>query len=275
VKFRTVFFLFNLIIVLSFAFIFLMPLPILGWAYAVSFWGQNWPIAFVFVAVLAALDGYFLAHWRLYTLLEREDWPGLKVHLEAELARKGRLSLSSSRIYINACLIGQVPSKLTELRVLYMEKKIPYLPQLALSLALPLVLEGQSAEVESFLRPYATNRKTGADGPWIRWSLAFAGLLGNERDRSRNELQNLLGDRLEPALELLSLYLIDTLRASDVEQNVNYDQKKAVLAAGLTDKEWVAHLDKLKETVILVLFMGKLIQDARTWLAAPAPGGTS
>ena len=138
-------------------------------------------------------------------------------------------------------------------------------------MALQLVLEGKSAEVEAFLRPYAQNRKTGADGPWIRWSLAFAGLLGDRRDESRAELAALLSTRLDPVLELLTLYLLDTVRTAD---DGVIDQKKAVLVARLTDKEWEAQISKLKETVILVLFMGKLIQDARTWLAKPSEGGT-
>jgi len=272
VKFRTIFFLFNLVIFLSFAFIFLMPLPILGWAYAVGFWSQNWSIALVFVAVLLGLDWYFVAHWRLYGLLEKEDWPGLKNHLERVLAKKGRLGVAESRIYINACLIGQAPSKISELRALYLERKVRFLPHLALSLGLPLVLEGNSDAIEEFFRPYADDKRTGSDRPWIRWALGFGGLLGSRQDESRLELENLLKGKLEPLLELLALYLLDSLRAADVALAAEIDQKKAALARRYKEKEWANHIDKLKESVILVLFMGKLIQDAQTWLKSAASG---
>ena len=271
-KFRTIFFLFNLVILLSFAFIFLMPLPILGWAYAVSFWGQNWSIALVFVALLFGLDWYFVAHWRLYGLLEKEDWPGLRAHLEDALAQKGRLGAAESRIYINACLIGQAPSKISELRTRYLAMKVRFLPQLALSLGLPLILEGNSEAIESFFRPYAGDKRTGAEGPWIRWALGFGGLLGSRQEESRLELQRLLDGKLEPLLELLALYLLDTLRSGDEALGAQLDQKKTTLASRYNDKEWAAHIDKLKESVILVLFMGKLIQEAQTWLKSPVSG---
>jgi hypothetical protein len=37
----------------------------------------------------------------------------------------------------------------------------------------------------------------------------------------------------------------------------------------LTAKEWAAHVDAQKEKIILVLFMEKLIGEARQWLTAP------
>jgi len=254
-----------LIILVSFAFIFFMPLPILGWEYAVSFWGQNWAIAVLFVAVLAGLDSYFIGNWRLFSLLEREDWSGLKTLLEAELSRKGTLSPQKTRIFLNACLIGQNPGRISELREAYVAKKVRFLPKVALSLGLPLVLEGKAGEVEAFFGPLATDRKTGADGPWIQWCLAMAKLLNKDTVGARPLLESGLKDKKQPLLQLLSLFLLDNLR-SDPEVATLVDSQRQVLARRLTAKEWAAHHDVLKERVILVLFMEKLIGDARRWL---------
>jgi hypothetical protein len=68
------------------------------------------------------------------------------------------------------------------------------------------------------------------------------------------------------------LYLLDTLRSGDEALGAQLDQKKTTLASRYNDKEWAAHIDKLKESVILVLFMGKLIQEAQTWLKSPVSG---
>jgi len=270
-KFKTLFVLFNIIILVSFAFIFLMPLPILGWEYALSFWGQNWAIAVLFLVILAGLDGYFVVNWRLFHLLEREDWNGLRALLEAQLTRNGLLGVQKSRIFINACLIGQNPGRISELRDSYVAKKSKSLPKLALSLGLPLVLEGKAEAIESFFTPYLNDRRTGSDGPWIRWSVAFARLLGQNTAGAKPLLEAGLKDVKQPLLQLLSLYLLENLKSRDPEVLALLDQQKPLLASRLTAKEWTAHIDGLKERVILVLFMEKLIGEARQWLSQGDP----
>jgi len=267
VKFKTLFFLFNVIILTSFAFIFLMPLPILGWEYALSFWGQNWAIAVAFLAILLGLDTYFVVNWRLFALLEREDWPGLRTLLEGQLAKKGTLGYQKTRILVNACLIAQNPGRISELRALYVEKKSPTVPRLALSLGLPLVLEGKSDAIEAFFGPLAGDKRVGSDGPWIRWCLAFGRLLAQRPDDARPLLEAGAREKKQPLLQLLSLYLLDNLRQADTGVAELVDREKAALTQRLTPKEWASHLDSLKERVILVLFMEKLIGEARQWLA--------
>jgi len=274
-KFKTLFILFNLIIVISFAFIFFMPLPVLGWEYALSFWGQNWPIALLFVAILAGLDGYFVLNWRLFGLLEREDWPGLRALLEARLAKKGVLSPSQTRIFLNACLIGQDPSRISALRDAYVAKKVPFLPKIALGLGLPLVLEGKSEGIEAFFGPLAGQKRTGSDGPWIAWCLAFGRLLNRDSAGARPLLEAGLGHPKQPLLQLLSLYLLDNLRGQNPEVAEKWDQQRARLKSRLTPKEWSQHIEGLKERVILVLFMEKLIGEARQWLEAEPQGERS
>lgn len=266
-KFRTLFFLFNLILLVSFAFIFLMPLPILGWEYAMSFWKQNWPIGLLFLAVLAALDSYFVVNWTLFHRLEREDWAGLRELLETEWTRKGKLGVQKTKILINACLIGQNPQRINELRDQLTAKKSPVVPKLALSLGLPLVLKGDSAGIEAFFGPLADDRRVGADAPWIRWCRAFGFLLASRPDEARPLLEAGLGLTKQPVLQLLSLYLLDNLKASSPELADRLNRDRQTLARRWTAKEWNAHLDALKERVILVLFMEKLIGEARTWLA--------
>ncbi len=263
-KFKTLFLLFNLILLISFAFIFLMPLPVLGWEYALSFWGQNWYIALAFVVILAVLDLYFLRNWKLFSLLEREDWPNLRKLLEAELSRRGVMSLSKTRIFVNACLVGQSVSRISELRASYIERKVKFLPRVALSLGLPLVLEGKADAVEEFFGPLVENKKAGPDLPWIRWCLAFARLLKQDAENAKPLLLTGLIPR-QPVLRLLSLYLLDNLK-TDPEVRAVLDKERPILAR-LTPKEWNGYVDALKERVILVLFMEKLIGDARQWLA--------
>lgn len=274
-KFKTLFLLFNVVILVSFAFIFFMPLPVLGWEYALSFWAQNWPISLLFLGVLAALDSYFVVNWKLFGLLEREDWPGLRTLLEAELAKKGTLGAQKTKIFLNACLIGQNPGRINELRELYVAKRVRFLPKVALSLGLPLVLEGKSDAIEAFFGPYLGNRSTGTDAPWIRWSVAFARLLRQDVVGAQPLLEAGLTDPKQPLLELLSLYLLENLKHGDPAVGLLVEDRRQKLSARLTPKEWSLHIDGLKERIILVLFMEKLIGEARQWLGATPQGGAA
>src|SRR5262245_61634278 len=99
-KFKTIFIFFNLVLLLSFAFIFLMPLFAVGFAFAVDFWRQNWGMALAFLALVAGLDLYFGRQWTFFSFLEKEDWAGLKTYLEGLLFQKSRITSANIRFYI-------------------------------------------------------------------------------------------------------------------------------------------------------------------------------
>jgi len=74
-KFKTIYILFNAVILISFAFIFFMPLLLLGSDYFSLFVAKNWIAGVLFVITLIIINGYFLANWKLFRLLEsRGTW---------------------------------------------------------------------------------------------------------------------------------------------------------------------------------------------------------
>ena len=81
-KFKTIFIIFNVVIVFSFLFIFFMPLFLLGGDYFVDFFFNNWFIGILFVITLFIFNFYFLQNWQLFRLLENEDWNKLIEFLE-------------------------------------------------------------------------------------------------------------------------------------------------------------------------------------------------
>ena len=100
-KFKTIFFLFNGIILFSFLFIALMPLFVLGGEYTRIFWGENWFLALLFLIFISVLDAYFMMNWKMFSYLKKEDWPGLTAYLEKEIYEKQRLSARNIKMMIN------------------------------------------------------------------------------------------------------------------------------------------------------------------------------
>ena len=88
-KFKTIYILFNAVILLSFGFIFLMPLLLLGSDYFSLFVSKNWIAGALFLLTLIIINGYFLWNWKLFHLLETEDWRGLINLLENRVYEKG------------------------------------------------------------------------------------------------------------------------------------------------------------------------------------------
>ena len=104
-KFTTIFVLFNAVFAFSFLFIFLMPFVVLGAGSSAGFWSANWPMAAFFAAALAALNGFFLANRRVFTLVEKEDWAGLSSLLSDRMYRKGAFRGQYVRLMVNASLL--------------------------------------------------------------------------------------------------------------------------------------------------------------------------
>jgi len=75
IRFRLIVLIFNIVIVLSFLFVFLFPLLLLGPSYFSLFISHNWVAGLLFLAALAAVNLYFAVNGRLFGLLEKEDWP--------------------------------------------------------------------------------------------------------------------------------------------------------------------------------------------------------
>ena len=265
-KFKLLFVLFNVILGLSFLLLFFMPLPVLGWDALVKFWFENWYIAGAFVLVLGIMDAYFIKNWKLLRLLEREDWQGLYDYLEKLRLKKPVLSPSRTKLYVNACLILRKPASINDLRQDYLQRQIAIPRSLALLLALPLILEGRSGEIKTFLAPYLKKTSSGPEIGWLRWAYSFAQLIDQDWAAAKANLFLIVGDIRTPLLQLLSLYLLDHLRGRDDEVPKILDPLSSDLRRRMTDADWKKHIEGLKEQVVLVLFMNQLISDARHWL---------
>ena len=72
-KFRLIFIVFNVVLVISFLVIYVTPLLILGWSYTRIFWANNWYLPVIFVGIIGVLNAYFASNRKLFRLLENED----------------------------------------------------------------------------------------------------------------------------------------------------------------------------------------------------------
>lgn len=261
-KFRVIFLLFNVILVLSFLVIYLMPLFIIGWDYTKVFWAANWYLPVVFFVIIAALNVYFALNWRLFSLLEREEWSALVTYLEEQIYTKGRILRQYLRILVNGYLVNSNTDGIERLEAHIREKRSRLMPSMALLFGIPHLLKNQPEEMERYFSEFLSQRAT-RDRHWIAWDHAFALMLLKRRDDARGELLAVVKRSREPVLRLLSLYLLDAFSDGDVSQVL--EAGKAGLKKRFSPALWQRELERAKDNVQVVI-LAKLVQEATEWL---------
>lgn len=262
-RFRTIFAVFNIVIIVSFLLIFLMPYFVLGWEYTQLFWSNNWFLGIIFVVILAALNGYFVYNWRLFTLLEREKWPELIKYLESQIFERNRYSPQRIRILVNAYVVTSQPERTKGLEQQLREKRPEMIPQFALQLGIPYLLKNDAAAMEQFFGEMKESSKC-SDPLWVRWNYAFALMLQQRLEEAKAMLLAILPEAREPILRLLTLYLLDAFTTTDpaVKQAVHSGVEE--LRVKFPGDRWDAQIEKRRDSLqVLVLF--KLIRDASHW----------
>jgi hypothetical protein len=262
-KFKTIFILFNIVIVISFIIIYFMPLLMLGWEYTTIFWSKNWFLPLIFIAVLVLLNSYFLLNWRLFQLLESEDWDKLRHYLEEKIFEKKRFQAQHVRILVNTYLIRSNVDGIKKLEAFLREHNPELLPKFALSLGIPYLLQNDPRRMELYFQEFLHSTK-GNDNRWIQWNYSFALLLQRKKEEAKNTLIGLLDQAKDPVLKLLTVYMLDGFSAeADIEEKVR--NTKEEFRKNYSPGEWEKEVVKAKGNVEVVI-LAQLVQDATEWL---------
>jgi hypothetical protein len=262
-KFKTLYILFNAVIVAAFLIIFLLPLALLGADYFRLFVQKNWIAGALFLATLIIINGYFGLNWKLFRLLEREDWPALIRHLEDVIYRRARLAKSSCRLLLNAYLITGKTEPIAALEARVRRDRPGLLPALALSFGLPYLLRGDPQAAVDYFGPLADQEGV-ADRGWIRWNYAFSLMQLKRQEEAGGQLQELLQSAPAPELRLLSLYMLAASPSPELRSEA--ERGRAELAGKLTPEQWRRRLEGGGGNPQVTL-LAPILREAREWLA--------
>ena len=266
VKFKLIFTLFNIVIVVSFVIIFFMPLAMLGWDYTREFWSRNWGLPLVFVGILAVLNSYFIINWKLFHLLEQEDWEGLKSHLEEKIYTGGSAAGQHLRILTNSYLVTNDVAKIRRLEDHLRVKKPELVRRHALIFGIPYLIEGTTVEAEAFFAEFADSATP--DGRWHAWNLAFVMSLGDKRSEGCAVLIDLLdsmtGIKRDPVLYLLTLYRLQFCADQDEAAARAIDRGISAFREAISKASWERAVENAKNQVHVAILSRK-IDDAADW----------
>ncbi len=278
-KFRTIYILFNVVIVVSFLFVFLMPFFVLGPQYSRAFWKGNWYLALFFLLLVGGLNAFFIANWKIFVLVEREDWGALAAHLVDRIFTKKRYGSRHVALLVNAYLLESDVAGIEKLEAELASRRPELLRRNAVLFGVTRLLRNKPGEAESFLKPYL-GAKDADNREWLRFDYAFSLVLQHRTGEALPELRAGLASR-DAVLALLSAYLIGSLGVAAVASEAE-KRELATLAASTRDalkkrfpgERWNREVERAKGEVHIVI-LSKLIDDAGRWLFAQAEEGGS
>ena len=261
-KFKFIFILFNLVIVASFLAIYFMPLIMVDWDHAKVFWSRNWGLPALFLAILSLINTYFILNWRMFTLLEAEDWPALIVHIERRIYAKKMIISQQVKILTNAYLVRSDLEAIRKLEDFLRAHKAKVLPKFALSFGIPYLLQNDAEEMKRYFSGFADMK--GRDGSWMRWNYAFALILQGDSQGAEATLVLLCSEKTEPVLTLLTIYLLHSLKP-EAENSSLVEEKRGGLRKKYTREQWKREIERSKDSVQVVILQ-KLVEEATGWL---------
>ncbi len=263
-RFKTIFIIFNIVILFSFLFIFFMPLILLGADHFGDFFQKNWFIVILFVAALGIFNAYFIRNWYLFQLLEKEDWVTLISYLEKRIIQDHSFRRSYIKILINAYLVTSNTAAIMNLKNHISENKPTLIKYLALQFGIPYLLDNKPEESERYFGKLLTERGV-KDIDWIRWNYAFSLMQLKQFEGAKAEYERFMTHKSDPILHLLSLYMLNSFPQVDTAIRQKMESNIADFKKKYTPTSWQVRIERSKGNIQTLIF-SKLISDAADWI---------
>jgi hypothetical protein len=268
-KFKSIFIIFNIIIIIFLVIVCLLPLAVLGPDLASVFWRSGWPLILILALALVFLNVFFLSRRRLYRLLEREDWPALADYLESAVILRGRYVPRLVRLLANTYLVMSDSAAVINLEARVASARPALLETNALIFGAARILGGDPAGAAKFFAA-RLEKARGRDGEWIRWYGGFSRLLDRRFGEAAEEFKALALSSSDALITGLSSYFLD----STLRKNTGDGEDCRRIAGEGADRvrkiiknpgEWAKEVSKI-ETEVHAALLRRYIGEAETWL---------
>jgi len=274
-KFKYLIIAFSIIIVIIMLVAVLSPVLLAGQELAVNFRLIILPLLLFMLLLLVFMGVFFLLNYRLFSLLEREDWPALSYYLEEKLYVKDRYSAQRVRLLASSYFVVSDYTSVFKLESKAMLAKPSTVEKNALIFGAARILNGSHKEAAAYFKAYLGkgNKK---EKQWIRWFYGFSQLLGGIYSIAEVEFMSMAISSDNPLITGLSAYFLDSslvkhsLKPEEcrvVAENGRSRVVKALKNAG----NWKKEADK-SGAEIHVAIIRKYIDEAGKWLYTPIAG---
>ena len=269
-KFKLIFTISNIALFLFLVALGSIPYFIMGPSFSVSFWKMNWPLILGWVILIIVLNIFFLANKKLFSLLEKEDWPALIGYLEEKVIQKGNYSSRLVRLLANCYLVLSDSASVMSLENKVAINKPALLDANALVFGTARILGNDNAGALHFFR---TRKESAKAEPkdWVAWYYGFSLLLNRQIDDAAREFSLLAASSRDGVVTALSAYFLKKNLHTIMSQfrnefrEISESGKKRALDAMPKIEVWKREINRLSNEIFAAAIAG-FLDDTRIWL---------
>ena len=211
VKIKLVIIIFNILMLFFIAVILALPLLILGSTLAGTFWRSSWFFAPLILAAIALINLYFILNYRIYTLLEKEDWPALIMELEKRVLQKNNFNPRLVILLIHVYLVLSDTKSVTEMEKTLSVSRKKLVSRYALSFGAARILQKDyqgAADLFAASLENPNKSRPPLEAEWLRWYYGFSLLLSRRFKEASDVFILLTHEGREGILVGLSAYFL-------------------------------------------------------------------
>jgi hypothetical protein len=248
-----------------------LPVLLAGPLYAANLRYITLPVMLFMGLLLIGMSVFFLINYRLFTLLEREDWPALSYYLEQKIYVKGRYDSRKVRLLASSYLIVSDYASVLKLENKVYAAKPSIIRKNVLIFGTARILSGNHKDAAVFFKTYLDEGKS-PDKLWIRWYYGFSQLLCGSFDLAESEFMSLAVSSNSALITGLSAYFLGTSLAKHSKNP--YECLEIVENGRNRVKNTIKNLNKWKNEAdsigneIYITIIRKYIDTAGNWIFA-------
>lgn len=269
-KFKSLFLLFNIVILLLLVFLGALPFLAFDAPDLRLLFQTSWPFLLFLLLILAGFDIFYGYQHRLFQLLEKEDWPALSRYLEKRIIRDGHYSPRLIRLLANTYLVLSDSAS-----VLAIENKAAIVnPSLvdanALIFGAARILEKDLGGAVNFFSRMLGSRKT-ESADWIRWYYGFSLLLDQQYSLSGDQFIPLALECKDGVITGLSAFFLSEKLSGLLPQRgleftaASQDGKNRLLKTFSSIDAWNREVKRTLNSVHAAI-LSRFIAETTTWL---------
>ncbi|MDR1869228.1 MAG: hypothetical protein LBQ82_04500 [Treponema sp.] len=270
-KFKYLIIAFSIILVLILLTLALLPMFIAGPESAASLRYITLPLLLSMSTILVCLGIYFLLNYRLFSLLEREDWPALAYYLEQKIFVKNRYSVSKVRLLASSYMVISDYASVLKLENKTLHAKPAVVEKNALVFGSARILGGKNEDAAAFFKTHLDKgRIKGKEREWIRLFYGFSNLLGGAFSKAEPEFLTLAVSSRDALITGLSAYFLEknlvknSLKPEDC-RSASKNGRSRVLETLKNAGNWDNEVKKMAAE-IHVTIIRKYVDEAGKWI---------